>query len=83
MVDNETAPAPGDPTRKIQPVLDVLTDRFLMCYNPGQELSVDEEMIKYKGRAKVKVHMPKKPVIRYGAALVHVMVICVIFKGRR
>ena len=45
-----------------QPLLDILTDMFLMCYNPGQELSVDEGMVKYKGRAKGKVHMPKKPV---------------------
>ena len=59
LVDNETAPATGGPARKIQPLLDILTDRFLMCYNPGQELSVDEGMVKYKGRAKGKVHMPK------------------------
>ena len=62
LVDNETAPASGGPARKIQPLLDILTDKFLMCYNPGQELSVDEGMVKYKGRAKGKVHMPKKPV---------------------
>ena len=42
----------------IQPLL----DKFLMCYNHGKELSVDEGMVKYKGRAKGKVHMPKKPV---------------------
>ena len=61
LVDNETAPATGGPACKIQPLLDILTDRFLMCYDPGQELSVDEGMVKYKGRVKGKVHMPKKP----------------------
>ena len=56
--------ATGGPAHKIQPLLDVLTDRFLMCYNPGQELSVDEGVVidKYKDKAKGKVHMPKKPV---------------------
>ena len=59
LVDNETAPATGGPARKIQHLLesDILTDKFLMCYNPGQELSVDEGTVKYKGRVKEKVHM--------------------------
>ena len=61
LVDNQTAPARGGPSRKIKPLLDILSDRFLKCYSPGQELSVDEGMVKYKGRAKGKVHMPKKP----------------------
>ena len=42
-------------SRKIQPVLDTLSHTFLRCYNPGQELSVDEGMVKYKGRASGKV----------------------------
>ena len=62
LVDNQTTPASGSPSRKIKPLLDILSDRFLKCYSPGQELSVDEGMVKYKGRAKGKVHMPKKPV---------------------
>ena len=62
LVDNQTTPASGGPSRKIKPLLDILSDRFLKCYSPGQELSVDEGMVKYKGRAKGKVHMPKKPV---------------------
>ena len=52
----------GGPSRKIKSLLDILSDKFLKCYSPGQELSVDEGMVKYKGRAKGKVHMPNKPV---------------------
>ena len=84
LVDNETAPATGGPGCKIQPLLDILTDRLLMRYNPGQELSVDEGVVKYKGyRAEGKVHMPKNPVkldykMCHGAAPVLVVVICVI-----
>ena len=34
-VDDEIAPPTGGPAHKIQPLLDnILTDRFLMCYNP-------------------------------------------------
>ena len=62
LVDNQTAPASGGPSRKIKPLLDILSDRFLKCYSPGQEPYVDEGIVKYKGRAKGKVHMPKKPV---------------------
>ena len=35
---------PGGTGSKIQPLLDILTNTFLMCYNPGQKLSVDEGM---------------------------------------
>ena len=45
-------------------------------YNPSQELSVDEAMVKCKGRAKGKVYMPNKPVkrgLKSGAARVCVV----------
>ena len=31
-------------------------------YSPAQEICVDETMVKYKGRCKGKVRMPKKPI---------------------
>lgn len=62
VVDNETTP-PGDgQSVKIKPLLDVLGRTFYEHYNPGQELSVDEAMVKYKRRGKGKVRMPKKPI---------------------
>ena len=60
LVDNETAPTTGGPARKIHPLLDILTYRLLVCYNPRQNFSIEEIIVKYKGRAKGKVHMPKK-----------------------
>ena len=48
--------------RKLVPLLDVLSQTFFHNYSPGQELVVDEAMVKYKGRAKGKVKMPKKPI---------------------
>ena len=64
VVDNTSTPASGGGgvSRKIKPVLDVLGRTFLEAYNPGQELSVDEGMVKYKGRARGKVVMPNKPI---------------------
>ena len=61
--DNKVSPSDGL-TRKFQPVLDVLSDTFLSHYSPSQELCVDEAMVKYKGRARGRVYMPKKPIKR-------------------
>ena len=47
---------------KIKPVIDTLTHTFLQCYRPGQELSVDEAMVKYKGHVGGKVCMLRKTV---------------------
>ena len=61
VVDNALITSRGL-TSKIKPVLDVLERTFFLNYCPGQELSVDEAIIKYMGHARGKVRMPKKPV---------------------
>ena len=62
VVDNGSIPAGSGLSWKIKPILDTLSDTFLKNYSPGQELSVDEAMVKYKGHARGTVVMPKKPV---------------------
>ena len=62
LVDNSTVDCQGLSSSKIQPLLNVLSDTFLKQYSPGQELSVDESMVKYKGHCRGKVCMPKKPI---------------------
>ena len=62
VVDNESIVARSGLSRKIQPVVDTLSSTFIKCYSPGQELSVDDAMVKYKGCVGGKVVMPKKPV---------------------
>lgn len=63
VVDNSKVSPSDGLNGKLRPVLDVLSDTFFMNYSPGQEMSVDEAMIKYKGHVKRgKVHMPKKPI---------------------
>ena len=63
VVDNESADR-ADNFNKIRPIINRLKERFSTAYHPGQELSLDETMIKCKGRAKGKVFMPKKPIKR-------------------
>ena len=55
-------PAREGLSNKIKPVIDTLSRTFLQYYSPGQELSVDEAMVKYKGHVGGKVCMPRKPV---------------------
>ena len=49
---------------KVRPLLDHLSYKFRAMYNPGENLSVDEAMIKFQGRSTLKQYMPKKPVKR-------------------
>ena len=46
---HESIVASSGLSRKIQLVVDTLSSTFIKCYSPGQELSVDEAMVKYKG----------------------------------
>ncbi len=63
VVDNSTLLPSDGLTAKIKPVLDILGNTFFSSYSPGQEMCVDEAMIKYKGRVKKgKVKMPRKPI---------------------
>ena len=63
LVDNSKLSSGDGITAKVKPLLDVLADTFFRSYSPGQELSVDEAMVKYKGHVKRgRVSMPKKPI---------------------
>lgn len=57
-----------DPNRdkifKIRPILNQLSSRFLVHFNPYQALSIDESMIAFKGRSSIKQFMPVKPIKR-------------------
>ena len=49
---------------KVRPFIDAIKANFLIQYHPNEHQSVDEAMIKYKGRTSLKQYMPKKPVKR-------------------
>ena len=53
-----------DRLAKVRPVIETLRSSFLSSYNPHRENSIDEAMLKFKGRSTLKQYMPKKPIKR-------------------
>jgi hypothetical protein len=49
---------------KVRPFMEAIAKTFNDEYNPSQNVSIDEGMIKYKGRLSFKQYMPMKPVKR-------------------
>ena len=66
--DNSSAVERGQPgydrEYKIRPVVDSIREKCLSLYKPHRENSVDEAMVKYKGRSLLKQYMPMKPIKR-------------------
>ena len=62
--DNQTFIPRGQPghdrLHKVRPVLDRLSQTLLSLYNPHQQNSIDEAMVRFKGRSSLKQYMPKK-----------------------
>lgn len=59
--DNNAPHVADDKTAKIRPLVDLLIHKWQQAYYPGQELSVDESIIAYKGRTNMRQYMPMKP----------------------
>ena len=56
---------PGhDRLAKVRPVLSAVRQSFISSYHPHRENSIDEAMVKFKGRSSLKQYMPKKPTKR-------------------
>lgn len=53
-----------DKLYKIRLMIDALNKKFQEVYNGTRELSVDESMIKFKGRSVLKQYLPMKPIKR-------------------
>jgi len=66
--DNSTMPQKKDPNYdklyKVRPLLDRLSETFAKYYNPIEHQSIDESMIKFKGRSSMKQYIPQKPIKR-------------------
>ena len=67
-VDNSSLAGRGeegyDRLGKVRPIIDALRQSFLTSYSPHRECSIDEAMVKFKGRSSLKQYLPKKPVKR-------------------
>ena len=68
LADNEKAPPKESPAfdklYKVRPIMKILGKSFQENFNLGQNVSVDEAMVKGKGRNPVKQYMPAKPIKR-------------------
>lgn len=66
--DNILQPKRGDPgydkLYKVRPLLKLLSETFSKYYKPSKSVSVDESMIKFKGRVSFRQYMPNKPIKR-------------------
>ena len=64
-VDNTTLTLPlHDKLAKVRPMLECIRERCIQNYTPHRENSVDEAMIRFKGRSSLKQYMPMKPIER-------------------
>lgn len=68
LIDNEKAPERNSPEfdklYKVRPIMEILGKSFKENFNLGQNVSVDEAMVKGKGRNPLKQYMPAKPIKR-------------------
>ena len=62
-VDNSTLAPLGsngyDWLGKVRPLLEYLSVQFTALHNPIRDCSIDEAMILYKGRSRMKQYIPK------------------------
>ena len=54
-----------NPLFKVQRLIDLTIPTYRQVYQPGRDLSVDESMVKFKGRLCFRQYMPDKPT-KYG-----------------
>ena len=66
--DNTYEEASTDSLFKIRPFIDAITDRFQTVYKPGSELVIDESMVPFRGRVKIRQYVPGKA-HKYGLKL--------------
>lgn len=53
-----------DKLHKLRPLIDSLNVSFMNTYEPANVQSIDEKMVKFKGRSVMKQYMPLKPIKR-------------------
>ena len=46
---------------KVRPLMEYLSTKFSSLYSPGENLAVDEGMIRFQGGSTLKQYMPMKP----------------------
>ena len=63
--DNASVPENNqDKLYKLRPLIVTLNENFVRYYNVSSKVSVDESMIRFKGRSSIKQYNPMKPIKR-------------------
>ena len=61
-IDRPVRGEPGyEPLWKVKPLMDICEPTYLATYGPRSELSIDESIIKFKGRVHFRQYLPSKP----------------------
>lgn len=60
--DPDQEPERPDPIRKIRPLVKRLNERYDACRKPPRGQSIDESMVKFKGRSVLRQTMKNKPI---------------------
>ena len=64
--NNETRPSDSaDKLYKLRPIHDAIVENWRALYNPDEQISIDEGMLKWRGRLSFKVYNKDKPT-KYG-----------------
>ena len=64
LTDNEAqVPAPENPDRlqKVRWIFDYLNNKFRTMYTSYRDMTIDDSMVKFKGRLQFRQYMPAKP----------------------
>jgi hypothetical protein len=62
---NELQPHSGNRLFRIQPLLDLFLEKFKTVYKPTQQLSLDEAVISWRGRLRIRTYNSAK-LTKYG-----------------
>ena len=60
--DGDEQPPQRDPLWKMRWYLNHMRDNFAATYTPDKEVTVDESMVKFKGRLSFRQYLPSKPI---------------------
>lgn len=57
---DNSAPPNNDKLRKLRPLIELFVNRFQTVYMPSQRISIDEELVAWKGRLAFRQYIPSK-----------------------
>lgn len=72
---NNEDPDEEDKLRKLRPLLDIMEESFMTVYTPNKQISIDEELVAWRGRLQFRQFIPSKRA-RFGVLEVKIFALC-------